>query len=112
VFFRIHKSRYWKALTALALYVCTSQSLDMFSAQLCVVRDLGANSYNTLSLHSLFFKKYFFNCDTQALLKRWYIFKPKNPNLGKFWRALEWERLVYSLAIWNILRPFGYLVVT
>jgi hypothetical protein len=30
----------------------------------------------------------------------------KNPNLGKFWRALEWKMLVYFTAIWNIFRPF------
>jgi hypothetical protein len=35
------------------------------------------------------------------------IFSNKNPNLGKFWRALEQERLVYSFAIWNVLRQFG-----
>jgi hypothetical protein len=34
-------------------------------------------------------------------------FQTKNPNLGKFWRVLEWERLVYSMAILNILGPFG-----
>jgi hypothetical protein len=27
--------------------------------------------------------------------------------LGKFWTALEWKRLVYSLTTWNILQPFG-----
>jgi hypothetical protein len=27
--------------------------------------------------------------------------------LEKFWRALEWKRLVYSIDIWNILGPFG-----
>jgi hypothetical protein len=31
----------------------------------------------------------------------------KNPNLGKFWRALEWKMLVYFMVICNILRPFG-----
>jgi hypothetical protein len=35
-------------------------------------------------------------------------FQSKNPNLGKFWRALEWKWLVYSLAIWNIY--YGHLV--
>jgi hypothetical protein len=30
-------------------------------------------------------------------------FQTKNPNLGKFWRVLEWEGLVYYLAMWNIL---------
>jgi hypothetical protein len=25
-----------------------------------------------------------------------HIFETKNPNLGKFWRALEWKRLVYE----------------
>jgi hypothetical protein len=34
-------------------------------------------------------------------------FHTKNPNLGTFWRALEWKMLVYFLANWNNLRPFG-----
>jgi hypothetical protein len=29
---------------------------------------------------------------------RWYIFKPKNPNLGKFWRALEWN-IIWSFGL-------------
>jgi hypothetical protein len=44
-------------------------------------------------------------------------FQTKITKLGKFWRALEWNRLVYSMAIWNllwffwyILSPFGNLV--
>jgi hypothetical protein len=35
------------------------------------------------------------------------LFSNQNPNLGKFWRDLEFKRSVYSLAIWNILQPFG-----
>jgi hypothetical protein len=31
----------------------------------------------------------------------------KNPNLGKFWRALDWTMLIYFIAIWSILRTFG-----
>jgi hypothetical protein len=27
--------------------------------------------------------------------------------LGKFWRALKWKRLVFLIAILNILLPFG-----
>jgi hypothetical protein len=34
-------------------------------------------------------------------------FYAKNPNLGKFWRALEWKMFVYLMFIWNILWPFG-----
>jgi hypothetical protein len=34
-------------------------------------------------------------------------FQTKNPNLGKFWRVLEWKMLVYFMAIWNILPSFG-----
>jgi hypothetical protein len=30
----------------------------------------------------------------------------KNPYLGKFWRVLQWERLVYFMIIWSILGPF------
>jgi hypothetical protein len=43
------------------------------------------------------------------------ILSYQNRNLGKFWRALEWKRFVYSMPIWNILCPFGifysYLVI-
>jgi hypothetical protein len=42
------------------------------------------------------------------------IFSKQKSNLGKFWRALERKRFVYSMATWNILRPsgicFGHLV--
>jgi hypothetical protein len=34
-------------------------------------------------------------------------FQTKNPNLGKFWRALEWKMLVYFMVIWDTLRQFG-----
>jgi hypothetical protein len=34
-------------------------------------------------------------------------FETKNPNLGKFWRVFQWKMLVYFVAIWFILRPFG-----
>jgi hypothetical protein len=36
-------------------------------------------------------------------------FQAKNPNLGKFWNALEWKMLVYFKTIWNILWPFGII---
>jgi hypothetical protein len=29
-------------------------------------------------------------------------FQTKNPNLGKFWRALVWKMLIYFMDIWNI----------
>jgi hypothetical protein len=48
---------------------------------------------------------------------RWFLFKPQNPNLGKFWRLLDWKILMYFMAIWNILqtfwifyRHFGYFI--
>jgi hypothetical protein len=31
----------------------------------------------------------------------------KIPNLGKFWRALDWKMLIYFIDILNILRRFG-----
>jgi hypothetical protein len=38
----------------------------------------------------------------------------KNPNLGKFWRVLQWKMLVYFMDTWSILRSFvifyGHLV--
>jgi hypothetical protein len=36
-------------------------------------------------------------------------FPTKNPNFGKFWRALEWKMLVYVMTIFIILRPFGII---
>jgi hypothetical protein len=41
---------------------------------------------------------------------RWFIFKPKNPNLGIFLRSLECKMLLYVMTIWNILRQFDKLV--
>jgi hypothetical protein len=38
-----------------------------------------------------------------------FYFQTKNPNLGKFWRALEWKMLVHFMTIWNILRPFDVI---
>jgi hypothetical protein len=32
-------------------------------------------------------------------------FQNKNPNLGKFWRVLQWKILVYFTTIRSILRP-------
>jgi hypothetical protein len=34
-------------------------------------------------------------------------FKTKNPNLGKFWRALDLKMFTYFMAIWNSLQTFG-----
>jgi hypothetical protein len=34
-------------------------------------------------------------------------FQTKNPNLGTFWRFLQWKMLVYFMNIWPILMPFG-----
>jgi hypothetical protein len=41
-----------------------------------------------------------------------FSFRPKISDLGKFWRALQWKvlvqiHLVYFMAIWSILWPFG-----
>jgi hypothetical protein len=34
-------------------------------------------------------------------------FQTKDPNLGKFWRVLQWKMLVYFMRIWSILRQIG-----
>jgi hypothetical protein len=31
----------------------------------------------------------------------------KNPDLGKFWRVLQWKMMVYFMANWSILRQIG-----
>jgi hypothetical protein len=50
---------------------------------------------------------------------RWFVFKAKHPNLGKFRRDLHrienvdtsYGHLHYFTAIWNMLRPLGNVVV-
>jgi hypothetical protein len=41
-------------------------------------------------------------------------FQIKNPNLGKFWRVLQWKILAYFMTIWPSLRSlkifYGHLV--
>jgi hypothetical protein len=37
-------------------------------------------------------------------------FQTPNPNLGNYWRALEWKMLVLLMAVWNILRPVSYVL--
>jgi hypothetical protein len=41
-------------------------------------------------------------------------FQTQTPNLGKFWKVLQWKILEYFMTIWSILRPFeisfGHLV--
>jgi hypothetical protein len=34
-------------------------------------------------------------------------FQTKNPNLGKFWRTLDWKMLTYFMAICTTLQTFG-----
>jgi hypothetical protein len=34
-------------------------------------------------------------------------FQTKNPNLGKFWRVLQWKMMVYFMDTWTVLRSFG-----
>jgi hypothetical protein len=38
-------------------------------------------------------------------------FQTKKTNLGQYWRALEGTMLVYFMTSWNILRPFGIIVL-
>jgi hypothetical protein len=34
-------------------------------------------------------------------------FQTQNPNFSKFWRATDWQMLIYVMATWNILQTFG-----
>jgi hypothetical protein len=39
---------------------------------------------------------------------RWHIFKPKIPIwVFRYQRDLQWLTLIYFIAVWSILRPFG-----
>jgi hypothetical protein len=60
----------------------------------------------------VFLKTFSFRLKTRVA--RWYIFQTKIPYLGKFWRVLQWNMMVYFMAIRPILRPLcifcGHLV--
>jgi hypothetical protein len=45
-----------------------------------------------------------------ALFERLPDFQTKNPNLGKFWRALDWKMLIYVKAIWNTFGHLGHFM--
>jgi hypothetical protein len=53
----------------------------------------------------------FYGLETRAELPRYSVlqgcqmvyFLTKNPNLGNFWRALNWKRSIYCMAIWNLI---------
>jgi glycosyltransferase involved in cell wall biosynthesis len=57
-------------------------------------------------LQNVFAARIFSTVVVTARVARWYIFKPKKPNLGKFLRVLQWKILVYFMDIWSIFRPF------
>jgi hypothetical protein len=37
-------------------------------------------------------------------------FQTRNPNLGKFWRFLQWKMLVYFMDIWSIYGRLIYFI--
>jgi hypothetical protein len=49
----------------------------------------------------------FFQIKVPSRVARWYIFKPKFPNLGKFWGVWQWKMLIYFMTILYILRLLG-----
>jgi hypothetical protein len=38
-------------------------------------------------------------------------FQTKTPNLGKFWRVLQWNLLAYCMASWSIVSYLVYFMV-
>jgi hypothetical protein len=71
-------------------------------------------SFAQLKLRLLYLLR-LFNCFSVPLLCeqgcQMVSFQTKNPNLGKFWMALDAEMLTYFTDIWDILRPFGTFCV-
>jgi hypothetical protein len=37
-------------------------------------------------------------------------FQTKNPNLGKFWRSMQWKMVDYFIAIWSIFCHLVYFI--
>jgi hypothetical protein len=60
--------------------------------------------------YSFFYYGTWFNTNVSSVSEQdcqMVSFQNKNPNLGKFWRSLDWKMLKYLMAIWNIFQTFG-----
>jgi hypothetical protein len=64
---------------------------------------IGEKSAHLVTLRGLFLRR----CDTCKQGCQMVCFQTKNPNLGKFWRALDWKMFTYFISIWNISWRFG-----
>jgi hypothetical protein len=45
--------------------------------------------------------------DSAGVARLQMFFSNQIPNLGKFWRDLQWKKLVNFMTLWSIVRPFG-----
>jgi hypothetical protein len=63
-------------------------------------------SYETTPIHSYFRVNVRLIATSEQGCQMVY-FRTKNPNLGKFWRALDWKVLIYLMANWNSLWALG-----
>jgi hypothetical protein len=66
----------------------------------------GKNGDQPLENWTTLFSRHFYEKNfkpSSDRVARWFILRPKNPNLGIFWRALVWKMLVYFTAVWYYL---------
>jgi hypothetical protein len=103
-------------------YTCVHTTI---SIQLCVYMYPYTPINISSQIYFCFFQWYlnlqiFSRLESVSRVARWFILKPKNPNLGKFCRALDGKRLRflcpygifngdwgYFMTIWYILYSFG-----
>jgi hypothetical protein len=90
--FLVRKQTIWQPCFSLLLHLMIGWSL--------VVRYWEFMTWRTL--------KHFQASDyLMGRVARRFIFKPKIPILGTFWRALYWKMLIWFYGRWNVLRTFG-----
>jgi hypothetical protein len=73
----------------------------------CPAADLGKWLFVPAGQKNVFQSKKIAHSGGTGLPDGTYIFTPKNPSWGKVRKVLQWKVLVYFMAVWSILRPFG-----
>jgi hypothetical protein len=89
---------------------CEGEKINKIFFLFCTLVHFRLHSLATCPFHS----KVQLTIGTCAQGCQMVCFQTKKPNLGKFWRVLQWKMMVYFMGTWSVLRSFvifyGHLV--
>jgi hypothetical protein len=65
-----------------------------------MLQQIAAKTHSNFQKLSNFLQEFFASGKESLQGCQMVYFQTKNPNLAKYWRALEWKMLVYFMTIW------------